>query len=174
MPRRSEQPFILSWLAAAFLLGGISCLCPVHGFHHIISFQTQQQQRQAPSVSPWKSSLQAIKANGDNHAGGNLPNDDDQEESNNLLGQPGAASRLSHAMLQVPSVDATVKYWKETAKAQVTASSKVDPKADDNSELRSAFVVLGNGKSVDNCFALELVFSNTKTFNWEMPCPIWE
>ena len=79
-------------------------------------------------------------------------------------------------MLKVPSVDAAVAYWKETANAQVTASSQLDDssnnnKSNDNNDenkepdkLRSAFVVLGNGKTIQDCFALELVRNKHNTF----------
>lgn len=85
--------------------------------------------------------------------------DDEEKESDNLLVQ--ASSRLSHAMLQVPSVDETVAYWKDTASGQVTTSSQLD----DGDGLRSAFLALGNGKTTEDCFALELVKNKNKEFN---------
>ena len=111
-------------------------------------------------------------SNGDSHRDNGIPGipqneyDDAKEESNNLLSDPSAASRLSHAMLQVPSVDKTVSYWKDTVYAKVTASSKLEKTGGGESgdELRSAFVVLGNGKTVEDCFALELVKKKHKTF----------
>ncbi|CAB9497264.1 expressed unknown protein [Seminavis robusta] len=91
---------------------------------------------------------------------GESKNDDEYE---NLLAT--SSSRLSHVMLQVPSVDDTVAYWKETANAQVTASSKLDQETDNTKDtLRSAFVVLGNGKTTEDCFALEIVRTRQKSF----------
>lgn len=88
------------------------------------------------------------------------------DESDSLLAQ--SSSRLSHVMMYVPSVDKTVAYWKETANGQVTASSKLPDKNNDkegDDELRSAMVVLGNGKTTKDCFALELVKNKHKTFD---------
>ena len=149
MSRRSEKRFIglPLTLAALSLAGSVQGFNPCH----------HQHQHRHPALRI--SSLGAI--NGDSHAvanDGGDSSDDKNDETSNLLGQVTAGSRLSHAMLKVPSVDTTVNFWKENAKAQVTASSKVDKKDSSNTdELRSAFVVLGNGKSTDNCFALELV-----------------
>jgi catechol 2,3-dioxygenase-like lactoylglutathione lyase family enzyme len=92
-------------------------------------------------------------------------NGENKPESDNILAT--SASRLSHVMLQVPSVDATVAYWKETAKGQVTASSTLANTTNGDStedKLRSAFVKLGNGKTLEDCFALELVKNRQKSF----------
>ena len=156
MSRSSEKRFIglpLTLAAVLSLAGSVQGFYPSHHHHH----HHHRHQHQALQISK----LGAI--NGDGHAvandGGDNIDDDKNDETSNLLGRVTAGSRLSHAMLKVPSVDATVDFWKENAKAQVTASSKVDKKDSGSSvdKLRSAFVVLGNGKSIDNCFALELV-----------------
>jgi len=66
-------------------------------------------------------------------------------------------SRLSHVMLKVQSVDDTCSYWIE--KGGTILQSRLD---DDGAYL-SAFVALGNGKTTDNCFALELVRTDKKS-----------
>jgi catechol 2,3-dioxygenase-like lactoylglutathione lyase family enzyme len=152
-------------IRAVAFLGSILLQHKCHAFlHHWPAFSGMSS-----SQSPTFMILRQSGAKGENHFSKNLPNssEDDDDESENLLSDPSAASRLSHAMLQVPSVDTTVSYWKEIAYAKVTASSKLDETSKNenaNDELRSAFVVLGNGKTTENCFALELVRHQDKLF----------
>eukprot|EP00977_Amphora_coffeiformis_P015577 scaffold4562_cov178-Amphora_coffeaeformis.AAC.6 len=75
-------------------------------------------------------------------------NDDGKSSRNNPLSE---TSRLSHAMLKVKSVDETCSYWTEKG------GSILQSRQDDDGSYLSAFVALGNGKTTDNCFALELV-----------------
>jgi catechol 2,3-dioxygenase-like lactoylglutathione lyase family enzyme len=107
----------------------------------------------SPRFRPWVARNLAATTNGE------IP-----PESDNILAT--SASRLSHMMLRVPSVDATVAYWKETARGKVTASSTMTNATDNDTEdkLRSAFVKLGNGKTLEDCFALELVKSRQSSY----------
>ena len=73
--------------------------------------------------------------------------DDDASSRNPLSG----TSRLSHAMLKVKSVDETCAYWVEKG------GTILQSRHDDDGAYLSAFVALGNGKTTDDCFALELV-----------------
>eukprot|EP00547_Thalassionema_nitzschioides_P012075 CAMPEP_0194264524 /NCGR_PEP_ID=MMETSP0158-20130606/47628_1 /TAXON_ID=33649 /ORGANISM="Thalassionema nitzschioides, Strain L26-B" /LENGTH=278 /DNA_ID=CAMNT_0039004765 /DNA_START=62 /DNA_END=898 /DNA_ORIENTATION=- len=67
-------------------------------------------------------------------------------------------SRLSHAMLKVPSVDRTAAYWTEKMGSIIMSRSRED------GTLQSAFVALGNGETTDKCFALELVETSSESF----------
>ena len=64
-----------------------------------------------------------------------------------------SSNRLSHVMLRVPDVDATVDYW--VAKGATVKQRNKSPKAGGG---ETAFVALGNGKAdqIDSCFALEI------------------
>lgn len=70
-------------------------------------------------------------------------------------------SRLSHMMLQVPSVSATVDYW-----SQKGASTLISRYKDNSESLLSAFVALGSSSitstSDESCFALELTSYSNK------------
>ena len=75
-------------------------------------------------------------------------NADDRED-----GSVMSSNRLSHVMLRVPDVDATVDYW--VAKGATVKQRNKSPNAGGG---ETAFVVLGNGKAdqIDTCFALEI------------------
>lgn len=118
----------------------------------------------ATSTSSTGTTVAFMKANGDASHSSSSSNPSAEENSDNLLGQSSAASRLSHAMLQVQSVDDTVAFWQDTKNAQITASSPTAETDKSSDKLWSAFVVLGNGKSVEDCFALELVRNKHKEF----------
>ena len=62
-----------------------------------------------------------------------------------------SSKRLSHVMLRVPDVDATVDYW--VAKGATVKQRNKSPAGGE-----TAFVALGNGKAdqIDSCFALEI------------------
>jgi len=135
-------------------------ICPVHAFQPAALLYHRQQQQQQQQHHRRHSLLRVIKANGDSSD----VDEANEDKNDNLLGRPIAASRLSHAMLQVPSVDTTLQFWKETSNAQVTASSQIDSNDNGDDKLKSAFCVLGNGKSIDKCFALELVRNKHKEF----------
>ena len=82
--------------------------------------------------------------------------DDDDDESHPL----SKTSRLSHAMLKVKSVDETCSYWMKKG-GKILRSRQ-----DEDGAYLSAFVALGNGKTTDESFALELVRSeNSKIGN---------
>lgn len=79
-----------------------------------------------------------------------------KDEKNADDGEDGSvmsSNRLSHVMLRVPDVDATVDYW--AAKGATVKQRNKSPKAGGG---ETAFVVLGNGKAdqIDTCFALEI------------------
>ena len=75
----------------------------------------------------------------------------DDGEDDNVM----SSNRLSHVMLRVPDVDATVDYW--VAKGATVKQRNKSPKAGGG---ETAFVALGNGKAdqIDSCFALEITF----------------
>lgn len=70
-------------------------------------------------------------------------------DSGTLLSE---GSRLSHVMLKVPSVNNAVDYW--TKKGGSVLTSRKEEQSD---SFRSAFVAMGNGKTTENSFSLELV-----------------
>jgi catechol 2,3-dioxygenase-like lactoylglutathione lyase family enzyme len=83
----------------------------------------------------------------------------------------GPSSFLSHVMLKVPSVDASVKYWTEDIGGKIRVSRAAEDHESSGLLLKSAFVELGcsPSKSKSNsdgtseettCFALELVQTN--------------
>ena len=72
----------------------------------------------------------------------------DKNDSNSSL---EASTRLSHVMLKVQSVEDAVAYWLEKG-AKVLQS-----RTDAEGAYQSAFVALGNGKTTEDCFSLELV-----------------
>ena len=79
-----------------------------------------------------------------------------KDEKNADDGEDGSvmsSNRLSHVMLRVPDVDATVDYW--VAKGATVKQRNKSPKAGGG---ETAFVALGNGKAdqIDTCFALEI------------------
>jgi catechol-2,3-dioxygenase len=63
---------------------------------------------------------------------------------------------LSHAMLKVHSVEDAVSYWKNKG-GEVLQSRKGE-----DGQYQTAFVALGDGKTTEGCFSLELV--QTKNF----------
>ena len=71
----------------------------------------------------------------------------DDGEDDNVM----SSNRLSHVMLRVPDVDATVEYW--VAKGATVRQRNKSPTGGE-----TAFVALGNGKAdqIDSCFALEI------------------
>lgn len=92
---------------------------------------------------------------------GNSSNIDNQKYTPHLStnglkdGEPthsmSQTSRLSHAMLKVPRVDETVRFW------QAQGGTVLKSSLDDRHAYKSAFVALGNGTSTKDTFALELV-----------------
>lgn len=82
--------------------------------------------------------------------------DDSHDENANLL---STTSKLSHVMLKVTSVDDAVSYW--TKKGSIVPNSRKDEEGD---SYRSAFVALGNGRTTEDAFSLELV----KTDNYQL------
>ena len=76
-------------------------------------------------------------------------------------------SRLSHMMLQVPSVSATVDFW-----SQQGASTLISRYKDDGTSLLSAFVALGSSsptsKNDESCFALELKSYSNKPETFQL------
>jgi len=79
---------------------------------------------------------------------------EEEDESSHVMRE---TSRLSHMMLNVLSVDRTVAYWTEKTGEVLRSTTNKD-----DGSLRSAFVALGNGKTTENCFALELVETKKK------------
>jgi catechol 2,3-dioxygenase-like lactoylglutathione lyase family enzyme len=93
-----------------------------------------------------------------------------------------ATSRLSHAMLKVPSVDKTLEYWKEKG-GTVRISKEKPGTINGDSELLSAFLELGciqppqpkqqqeeeevkaKSPASSSCFALELVATNKENYS---------
>ena len=77
----------------------------------------------------------------------------DEKSPDEEDGSVMSSNRLSHVMLRVPDVDATVDYW--VAKGATVKQRNKSPKAGGG---ETAFVALGNGKAdqIDSCFALEI------------------
>ena len=80
-------------------------------------------------------------------------------------------SRLSHAMLKVPSVDKTAKYWTDKG-GSIRISRNKPGTFNGEAELMSAFVELGRqgggGESDGQCFALELVGTSKEEENYNV------
>lgn len=84
---------------------------------------------------------------------GDGKSNDEKSPDDGEDGSVMSSNRLSHVMLRVPDVDATVDYW--VAKGATVKQRNKSPKAGGG---ETAFVVLGNGKAdqIDTCFALEI------------------
>ena len=81
-----------------------------------------------------------------------------------------SSSFLSHVMLKVPSVDKTIKYWKEKG-GRIRIAKEKPGTSNGEAELSSAFLELGCNQPEDGvaespvCFALELVATDKENYS---------
>jgi catechol 2,3-dioxygenase-like lactoylglutathione lyase family enzyme len=147
------------------LAAWLFCLYVVDPQHFAQAFTISNAPSTTPSTSLLPLRAQMANANENNH-------------------HPMAAtSRLSHAMLKVPSVDKTLEYWKEKG-GTVRISKEKPGTINGDSELLSAFLELGciqppkqqqqeeeeeegktNSPASSSCFALELVATNKENYS---------
>ena len=160
--RKSSCPVALAALYVVLLLGGGSDKIQINSVDGFAPRPKKLSSSRATSSSASHNSCFTSRLNESSQ--------DEEGENHPML----TTSRLSHAMLKVPSVDATAKYWTDMGgKIRISRPKEGAINGDDG--LLSAFVELGFAQSSkgnknaedsdDKCFALELVSTDKESYS---------